>query len=253
MLCEYQSKQELEELLKETQLFPCFINIHFDILTKVKERFHENVSRYFVYRNNDGKYLIVLYRKYTMAPYRPMLSFCYVTNSKFDKNVLWSIFDEVSSITRSLNHHVPVTCIYDPLASQYKEWYNDRFKTKTLGSNPCFLYYMTQEQQDMLKEKCKNGISLSEGYYFAESNFQSDIDTIIETGKFCNKSDFPIIDAQLRQMPYSLIRHKSGDNVVAFEYVDARGCMNHQFVLPEHRCKGLGSAVEKALCLKLIK
>lgn len=58
---------------------------------------------------------------------------------------------------------------------------------------------------------------------------------------------------QLQQMPYALIRHKSTDDVVAFEYVDARGCINHQYVLAEHRQKGLGSAVEKLVCQKLIK
>jgi hypothetical protein len=243
MLREYQSNEELQELLQVTQSFPCFLNIHFDILTKITERFPENVSRYFVYRNDDGRYLTVLYRRYIMAPYRPMLAFCYDPNAKLDKNILWDIFDEISSITHSLHHHVPVTCIYDSLASYYKEWYNERFTVKALRSNPCLMFYMTQEQQKMLLEECKNGtISLPEEYHFDESNFESDIDVIIDTGKFCNKSDHSVIKAQLQQMPYALIRHKSTGDAVAFEYV-----------LPEHRQKGLGSAVEKMVCQKLIK
>jgi hypothetical protein len=194
MLREYQSNEELQELLQVTQFFPCYLNIHFDILTKITERFPENVSRYFVYRNDDGRYLIVLYRRYIMAPYRPMLAFSYDTNAKLDKKILWDIFDEISSITHSLHHHVPVTCIYGSLASYYKEWYNERFIVKTLKSNPCLMFYMTQEQQKMLLEECKNGtIFLPEEYHFDESNFESDIDVIIDTGKFCNKSDHSVI------------------------------------------------------------
>lgn len=56
------------------------------------------------------------------------------------------------------------------------------------------MFYMTQEQQKMLLEECKNGIIfLPEEYHFDESNFESDIDVIIDTGKFCNKSDHSVI------------------------------------------------------------
>ena len=65
--------------------------------------------------------------------------------------------------------------------------------------------------------------------------------------------DIFIFRAMLEHRPYSLIRCQSTGNPVAFEFTDSRGSLNHQFVQPEHRGKGLGSAVEKHLCRQLIK
>ena len=50
-----------------------------------------------------------------------------------------------------------------------------------------------------------------------------------------------------------MIRVTGTGEAVAFEHVDPCGFLNHHFVQPAHRSKGLGAAVEKDLCVKLIK
>lgn len=56
----------------------------------------------------------------------------------------------------------------------------------------------------------------------------------------------------MTNMPYSLIREKSG-LAVAFELLDPSWQFTHQYVMPEHRRKGLGNAIERDLCQKCIR
>lgn len=55
----------------------------------------------------------------------------------------------------------------------------------------------------------------------------------------------------LSQMPYSLI--KKDEQVVAVEMVDPSGYLRSHFVLPKHRGKGLGNAVEWNISKQCIK
>ena len=50
-----------------------------------------------------------------------------------------------------------------------------------------------------------------------------------------------------------MVRATGTGEIVAFEITYPRGSLNHLFTQPSHRLRGLGSAVEKALCVKLIK
>ena len=50
-----------------------------------------------------------------------------------------------------------------------------------------------------------------------------------------------------------MVRVTGTGEPVAFEMLNPRGSLNHLFTQPAHRSKGLGSAVEKAICVKLIK
>uniref|UniRef100_A0AC35GEH1 Glycine N-acyltransferase-like protein n=1 Tax=Panagrolaimus sp. PS1159 TaxID=55785 RepID=A0AC35GEH1_9BILA len=79
------------------------------------------------------------------------------------------------------------------------------------------------------------------------------MDVIIDTWKYGDKSETKIIEAYIKNMPFSMIREKATEKPISFEHSDNRGCLAHLFTLEQHRNKGLGNAVEKNICLKLIK
>uniref|UniRef100_A0A7E4W5G1 N-acetyltransferase domain-containing protein n=2 Tax=Panagrellus redivivus TaxID=6233 RepID=A0A7E4W5G1_PANRE len=53
---------------------------------------------------------------------------------------------------------------------------------------------------------------------------------------------------RIRQLPSVGIFEAATDKLVAFEYNDGLGMIAHQYVYPEYRGKGLGSAVETVIC-----
>lgn len=57
--------------------------------------------------------------------------------------------------------------------------------------------------------------------------------------------------ANFNRMPYSIIKKDS--EIVAFIIVEPSGYLKAHFVLPEHRGKGLGKAVEQDLSQKCIE
>ena len=68
LLKEYKTTEDLNQLLAETKCFPDFLNLHYDILSTITRRIPDNDNRYFVYKNEDGGVLVILYRKYKTAP-----------------------------------------------------------------------------------------------------------------------------------------------------------------------------------------
>uniref|UniRef100_A0AC34G6X4 Glycine N-acyltransferase-like protein n=1 Tax=Panagrolaimus sp. ES5 TaxID=591445 RepID=A0AC34G6X4_9BILA len=112
---------------------------------------------------------------------------------------------------------------------------------------------MTEEQQNLLIEECKDGIALANGYYFDNNITENDMILMTDTWKYCDNSELEIMKSQFQHMPVSLIRDKKTDEPVSFEHSDTRGCLNHLLTFPSHRNKGLGTSVEKSLCIKMIK
>uniref|UniRef100_A0AC34FE13 FR47-like domain-containing protein n=1 Tax=Panagrolaimus sp. ES5 TaxID=591445 RepID=A0AC34FE13_9BILA len=118
---------------------------------------------------------------------------------------------------------------------------------------PCHYYYMTKQQQQMLTKDYKNGVLLPEGYYFDKVDVEKDAKLILNTWRHAAPGDLEATKVKLRRMPSSLVREKRTEEAIAFEHVDSTGFMNHLFTHPEHRNKGIGSAVEIDLCIKLIR
>ncbi len=56
---------------------------------------------------------------------------------------------------------------------------------------------------------------------------------------------------KLRNLPSAIVLYKG--KAVAFEMVEPSGYENHLFTIPEHRRKGLGTAVELRLSQKCIE
>uniref|UniRef100_A0A914Z099 Glycine N-acyltransferase-like protein n=1 Tax=Panagrolaimus superbus TaxID=310955 RepID=A0A914Z099_9BILA len=139
------------------------------------------------------------------------------------------------------------------ISDTYKEWYGTRFPAMGLEHFPCHYYYMTPVQQQMLIENYKNGVPLPEGYYFDKADVEKDAQVILNTWRHAASGDLETTKAKLQRMPNSLVREKQRNEAISFELVDLSGFMNHLFTLPEHRNKGIGSAVETDLCIKLIK
>ena len=50
-----------------------------------------------------------------------------------------------------------------------------------------------------------------------------------------------------------MIRLKGTGDPIAYEVTNPSGYLNHLFTQPAHRSKGLGTAVEREICAKLIK
>uniref|UniRef100_A0A914DIB2 Glucosamine-phosphate N-acetyltransferase n=1 Tax=Acrobeloides nanus TaxID=290746 RepID=A0A914DIB2_9BILA len=100
----------------------------------------------------------------------------------------------------------------------------------------------------------KLNIDLPIGYHFSEAALEEDAKVITDLSDSLTKQshqDFLHNREMLKRMPYSIIKHNN--NLVAFELLDPAGGFRQQFVVPKHRGKGLGNAVERDLAQKCIK
>ncbi|KAE9546333.1 hypothetical protein FO519_010455, partial [Halicephalobus sp. NKZ332] len=102
-------------------------------------------------------------------------------------------------------------------------------------------------------ERTKDGIPLPEGYYWDEADPEKDTQVLFKTWKYSGPGDYERIKAQIRNLPSSMIRVSETGEPAAFELTDPWGFVMHRFTLPPHRSKGLGSAVQKEIFVKLIK
>uniref|UniRef100_A0AC34GHV1 N-acetyltransferase domain-containing protein n=1 Tax=Panagrolaimus sp. ES5 TaxID=591445 RepID=A0AC34GHV1_9BILA len=148
-----------------------------------------------------------------------------------------------------------IVVTYEPICKEYCAWYADRFPDHpTLVEYPCCTYYMTDAQKaQLVKDYANDIIPLPEGYTFDEVNVEKDSEIITQTWKHAGPGDLESTKAKLKHFPSSLVREKTSGKPIAWEMIDMSGLCNHLFTLPEHRNKGIGSAVEKDLCLKLIR
>ncbi|TKR81322.1 hypothetical protein L596_015208 [Steinernema carpocapsae] len=114
---------------------------------------------------------------------------------------------------------------------------------------PTYLYYMNQEQQEKVLQL---DLPLPEGYYFDETNPEVDHKIITKTWIHAKEGDYEQTRSKLTNLPSVLIRHEK-DGTVAFEMCHPCEYQNHLFVLPEHRRRGLGNAVEMRLSQLCVK
>ncbi|TKR71975.1 hypothetical protein L596_019503 [Steinernema carpocapsae] len=137
-----------------------------------------------------------------------------------------------------------------PLQDVYETYINTvQQGSHTTRNFPTYLYYMTPEQQEKVTQM---DLSLPEGYFFDKPNPEIDAPIITKTWIHAKKGDLEQTRAKLINLPSALIRYKD-QGAVAFEMCHPCEFQNHLFVLPEHRRKGLGNAVEmrlSQLCLE---
>uniref|UniRef100_A0A914PA79 Glycine N-acyltransferase-like protein n=1 Tax=Panagrolaimus davidi TaxID=227884 RepID=A0A914PA79_9BILA len=255
MLRECKTKEELQDLFEKTKSFPNFLNVHSDIAVTLEDNFPEHCSKYFIYEEKNGALLVILFAGFSISSHRPELFLCcnLMAEKIFKEKDLWKVFDKVNSEIEISNKPNLWTLVHGKIGKIYNEWFEFRFPSINLIFVPCFKFFMTKEQQSLLVEECKNEILLANGYYFDDNISEKDMEIMIETWKFCDNSESDIMKSIFKHMPISLIRDSLTDEPVSFEHSDTRGCLNHLLTFPLHRNKGLGTSVEKNLCLKMIQ
>uniref|UniRef100_A0A914VUS9 Glycine N-acyltransferase-like protein n=1 Tax=Plectus sambesii TaxID=2011161 RepID=A0A914VUS9_9BILA len=133
------------------------------------------------------------------------------------------------------------------------EWMKDPIRevlspTHTFSSSsPSYTYYITAEKH---AEVAKMDIQLPEGFHFYELAPEKDAEFISSTWKYAAETEVLNTKSKLYSLPSAGIKFE--DRLVAFEMCFSSGAMNHLYVDPEFRGKGLGTAVELRLSQKLI-
>ncbi|CAD6197823.1 unnamed protein product [Caenorhabditis auriculariae] len=131
-----------------------------------------------------------------------------------------------------------------------KKYVTEVFPCYEAKSYPCTMYYMDEEQtKKVLEMKIPDP---PEGYYFDDVDPEKDAQIITETWRHSTKDEIHQTKEKLRRFPSGMIRHEK-DGAVAFEMLDHWGMLNHQFVLPDHRRRGLGNLIELTICQKCLK
>uniref|UniRef100_A0AC35EVK0 DUF4262 domain-containing protein n=1 Tax=Panagrolaimus sp. PS1159 TaxID=55785 RepID=A0AC35EVK0_9BILA len=197
MLRECKTKKELQDLFEKTKSFPNFLNVHSDIAVTLENDFPEHCSRYFVYEEKNGALFVILFAGFSISSHRPELFLCcnLIAEKIFKEKDLWKVFDQ-------LNSKIEISNIPN-LWTLYNEWFEFRFPSINLLFVPCFKFYMTKEQQNLLAEECINGISLVDGYYFDDNISEKDMEIMVETWKFCDNSESEIMRKGM--VPYKFV------------------------------------------------
>ncbi|KAE9550075.1 hypothetical protein FO519_006707 [Halicephalobus sp. NKZ332] len=221
---------------------------------KKSGRFPEVAWRSFWIKNEEGKRVDFVSRKFSLPGYRHFLLICSEPDIKLDKLQMFEVFEKLNIEMKNMFgvEELAVVC-FNPIHDMFVEWYNKTFPDSSLGCNPCFYYYMTEDQMTRLLEETKDGIPLPEGYYWDKADPEKDAQTLFETWQYSANGDYEGMKAKVRNLPSSMIRVSGTGEPAAFELTDPTGYLNHLFTQPPHRLKGLGTAAEKGLCEKLIK
>ena len=110
---------------------------------------------------------------------------------KLDKSQIFETFDKLNEEIRDLFtvEESNISC-HIPVSEMFYEWYQKRFSDFYLKSNPCFHYYMSEDQRNRLLEDTKDGIPLPEGYYWDEIDPEKDTRIVYETWKLAGPGDY---------------------------------------------------------------
>uniref|UniRef100_A0A914VYI5 Glycine N-acyltransferase-like protein n=1 Tax=Plectus sambesii TaxID=2011161 RepID=A0A914VYI5_9BILA len=127
---------------------------------------------------------------------------------------------------------------------------NERIEAKFdfTPQNLCRYVYMPIGKQ---QEVANMDVVLPEGYRFIQLDAERDAEFITSTWKHAAATELANTKTKIAHLPS--VGVKFHDSLVAFEMLYPVGAMNHLFVVPEHRGKGLGKAVELKLCQKMIE
>ncbi|KAE9549266.1 hypothetical protein FO519_007516 [Halicephalobus sp. NKZ332] len=254
MLRENLTSEDLDVAISETIKIPSFLNVHLSLKFQKSGGFPEASWRSFWFKNEEGKRVDFIVRKFLPLEGQYFLFVCSEPDIRLDKLQVFEAFDKLHKETDDMfDTKVPVIICFSPILELFSEWFQKTFADWYLGYIPCFYYYMTKNQMDHLLEDTKNGIHLPEGYYWDEADPERDIQTIFETWRYSRPADYEIMKAKIRNLPSSMIRVSGTGEPAAFELTDPCGYLNHLFTQPSHRLKGLGTATEKGICVKLIK
>uniref|UniRef100_A0A7E4URW4 Glycine N-acyltransferase-like protein n=1 Tax=Panagrellus redivivus TaxID=6233 RepID=A0A7E4URW4_PANRE len=203
---------------------------------------------------STGFECFVALRKFIPIPSRTFLVFGAAANAKFDDATITQAFDELVAEIPEFFVDGPITISSEVLTPQISAYISKRFPQLKVTPYPTQMYYMTKSQQESLIEKINtHGLTLPEGYKFDNVDLEKDLNGILTTWRHVALGDQEYLYAKFAELPYSLIRHIPSGNAVSYEHIDVAGLLTHLFTLPEHRRKGLGTAVEIDLCRKCIE
>ncbi|KAK6759360.1 hypothetical protein RB195_021134 [Necator americanus] len=113
------------------------------------------------------------------------------------------------------------------------------------------LFYMGEKQCRLALNNNITESTLPDGYYFDEVDPLTEGELINNTWQHAGEGDLEQTIAKLVRLPSICVRHNGAP--IAFEMVDPAGFFNNQFVFPEHRRKGIGSAVESKLIERCVR
>uniref|UniRef100_A0A7E4VXT4 Glycine N-acyltransferase-like protein n=1 Tax=Panagrellus redivivus TaxID=6233 RepID=A0A7E4VXT4_PANRE len=191
-------------------------------------------------------------RMFKPNPSRSYLVFGAATNAKFADETIKQVFDELAELVPEFFTSGTMTLGTEVLAPQINKCLSEKFPDFDFIPYPTQMYYMTKSQQTVFMDSIKDGIKLPDGYVFDKANFDTDLETILDTWLHKAPGEEPYLRTKLSHLPNSLIRHIPTGDAASCEHIDAVGLMTHQFTIKEHRQKGLGTAVEKDMCRQLI-
>uniref|UniRef100_A0AC34QUZ5 Glycine N-acyltransferase-like protein n=1 Tax=Panagrolaimus sp. JU765 TaxID=591449 RepID=A0AC34QUZ5_9BILA len=254
MLLENLTNEDLDRAIAETTNYPAFLTLHFCLQNQRCGLFPEVKWRSFWMKNELGQRIDFSSRSYTFPGFRNFLLIASDLNVKFDKNELFGAFDKLNAEIKELfDVEGPVVVCFEPIASVFSEWHQNNFPDFYLKPHPCLFYYMTQKQQQKLLMDCGDDIKLPDGYYWDGADAEKDAQLLFETWIHSCPGDLEGMKAKIRNLPSAMIRVADSGKPAAFEVTDACGFLNHLYTMPEHRRKGLGTAVEMEICRKLIE
>ncbi|GMS86631.1 hypothetical protein PENTCL1PPCAC_8806, partial [Pristionchus entomophagus] len=120
-------------------------------------------------------------------------------------------------------------------------------KMKRIMNSNCGMFYMTNDQRENLLAM---EIPVPAGFRIESVNADKDGDTIYSLWK--NAISREVTIERLRCFPSICVRDSAGE-LVGWAMTGRFGQISNEFVMPEHRGKGLGRAVELALAKELIR
>jgi len=254
MLHENLTSEDLDVGISETENIPYVINANRSLKFQKYRTFPEVAWRSFWIRNDKGKRVDLIVRPLLIPEYEKFILMSSEPDIKLDNSHMFEVFDKLNKEIEGLfGVEGSIIDCFKPVSDLFCEWHQKKFPNMQLVNRPCFSYYMSEEQRTRLLEDTKDGIPLPEGYYWDEADPEKDAKIMFETWKLAGPGDYEGMKAKIRNLPSAMIRVKETGEPAAFEVVNPIGSLSHQFTQPAHRRKGLGAAVEKQICVKLIK
>jgi len=120
---------------------------------------------------------------------------------------------------------------------------------------PTILFYIDAEVQKRLLagSLLKNGeLELMDGYRFTFLSGEY-AETMAACQLHADEETIQLLRHKLDNFPGVDVVSKGSDGLVAFETCDGLGYIAYLYCLPEHRGKGIASALEKHLCERICR
>uniref|UniRef100_A0A914CAR9 Glycine N-acyltransferase-like protein n=1 Tax=Acrobeloides nanus TaxID=290746 RepID=A0A914CAR9_9BILA len=206
----------------------------------------------FLHENPSGEQLWIIVRvNRFMLNY---LIFGSQSGAKFEQKSLFSALNMLAGRFPELfysNEPVIIQILHDFYENYYKAWLLLNFPRSIVElKQEDHLFYMDKIQQEILEDVDNK---LSSDYYFDEKFSEEDLEKITFTWQFAEFSHVHHFRSSLSGLPFSLVRSKKNAELVGWALLDPSGYIRHHYVLPDHRQKGIGSAIEKDICKKCLK